>query len=761
MADTPPVTKKKTKQSWDNNKTDRISVARTAVQQQGPELSPLPVVEISSSAPSSKSNTVSSQQALWEMSPNVLHGYRSHTYNFTLSGLDKSVFYQANSPVTKKTYEERSKDLVVLTSAGKGDSVIIPNVSSNDVAKSMITSFNQQSPGRFDMFIDNVELETLFAFDKASTVTLPKSFRFDVFEPYSINGFVEALQVTAIAAGYVNYAEASFLLKMSFNGYPDGDGLPNVKTNIDKATRYFPIKIRGFQVDITEKGTRYQCVAYPYSDDALTDYDNRLQQSIQIQGSTISTVLENFMQSLTAQRKESEKQTRKKEPPDFDEYSIEFMASHAGAVPELKKFTNSEFVKIGQESQIFTYTDPQADAGRNGYSGRPPDGFVMKDEANRTVDRYGVEIRPASAQKSENSAISFAANTNITDCITAVIVGSTWHRQLLAELPSRIDNFGMVDYFSIMPEITNKEQINDLKNKPYQKISYIIRPYKVHYTRVPNYESQRINFSKIDLKKLAYRKYDYIYTGQNLDVLNFKIHFDNMFYEAIARAMGNTDIIGSKFSIEQSQTVVLKSEGKSTEQLKIEQQSSIASPAKRPLIGSSLDPTGSQPQWSDPYYILSSAMYNSVINSYTGMVRGELEILGDPLFLVMGGGNYKTDSAGYGITADGDVDIYNGQVFIEINFRNPDDVGAFSQGASAKFNKVSFSGVYMVTKVVSKFSGGVFKQRLSIVRMTQAEKDSNQTPNPGSLVNTSENTVNNKVVDSRDSSVTKIGVKTQ
>jgi hypothetical protein len=590
----------------------------------------------------------------------------------------------------------------------------------------LINEFNESSPGRFDMFIDNVEIDSLFAFSKNSTVTLPVSLRFEVYEPYGINGFVEALHVAAVAAGYVNYAEACFLLTMKFSGYPDGPGLPEVVTEIEKATKYFPIKITGFQVDLTERGSRYTCTAIPYSDDGLIDSENRLKQNIQVKGITVNDILTNFLRDLTEQRKESDKALRKENPPDFDEFKLEFVSPTSSAQQMSNYLKNSEFTEYGKENQIFVFNNPQTVAGKTGYDGR-----AKLDKGTAT---NGPDSDPKSA------AINFAADTNVTDCITAVITGSNWHRDLLKTLTEakRIDDFGMVNYFAIRLEVTNKTTINELKNRPFQIYTYVVTNYKIHYTRIPNYESKPFDWSKVDLSRIAYRKYDYLFMGQNVDVINFKIHFDNLYYEAVARAMGNTDALQSKNTIAYPTITPAKTDNKQRiDRLSKETSPVLPNVPKKEKLPDNGNPTATQPQWRDPYYSLSKSMYQAVINSNNAMIKGEIEILGDPFFLTMGGfNNYRPESAGYGVSKDGSVDLFQGQVFIQIKFRNPEDIKTFAEGGTAKFSKkpVSFNGIYMVTKVKSTFKAGVFKQVLQMLRMNQAEETLSTDTTPDALV---------------------------
>ena len=691
-------------------------------------------------------------QSLPSTEKNVLNGYRSYNYNFVLAGLDKS----ALTDPTVENFESSIKLLTILSSSGKGNSVITPSRSTDSSGQTLIKNFNKQSPGRFDMFIDNVEITTLMAFQKQSTTTLPTTCRFEVFEPYSINGFVEALHVTAVAAGYVNYAEASFILKMSFVGYSDDSDMPEPDKSIDKSTRYFTIKITGFQIDISERGTRYSCVAIPYNDDGFVDVKNRLQQNIQIGGGTVSQILEKFMTELTDQRKQSAIQAREKAPPGFDEYKIEFRPSVDENTDISNAIKNSKFVEFGKDNQLFGYGDPQTTQYKNAYPGKG--GTDARGRQNAAADPR------AAASDIKDPHINFPANSNINECIDAVLSGSTWARSIIEEI--KPDEYGMIYYFSVKLEITNKSEINDLENKPYQTYKYIVSPYRIHYTKVPNYNSQRFDFTKVaNLRKLAFRTYDYLYTGQNVDVTSFKIHFDHTYYEALGRAMGNTSAIGSKDSVSQSNIVDVKQSPKTAEDLKTDKRSSVPTPPRKEgvklLTADTIDtPTSAQSRSDDPYFLLSKAMYDAIINSNTGMIRGEIEIIGDPFYLATGGiGNYKPKSAGYGVTTDGSIDHNAGQVFIVINFKNPDDVGSFDEGGLVRFSdtRVSFSGVYMVTRVLSRFTNGLFRQRLQIIRMPQSDEPSSSSVSPAAVLKTVDNAINKRAVDTKPASTVKLG----
>jgi hypothetical protein len=258
--------------------------------------------------------------------PNVLNSYRSITYNFTLAGLKKGYLTD-----TKK-YRESELELVILKSGGKGTPGILPQTQLSDTQlteskkldesgenydkyakvvnkasadkvlsnnQELAKGFNAESPGRFDMFIEDISIDTLMAFTESGGTTLPTQIKFEVIEPYSINGFIEALHVAAISAGYASYLQASFVLKMDFWGYPDQGDFPDPE-KIPKATRYFPIGLTGIEVDISEKGTRYRCTAVPFNERSFGE-PNTVKKPIQMHGNTVSEILDTFMKNMNSQ----------------------------------------------------------------------------------------------------------------------------------------------------------------------------------------------------------------------------------------------------------------------------------------------------------------------------------------------------------------------------------------------------------------------------------------------------------------------------
>ena len=646
--------------------------------------------------------------------PNILSSYRSYTYNFTLAALDKSALSDPTIYRTAK-FQNSANNLVILKSGGKGSLGIHSDLTVNEEpvydkyaaqnnkikidalanTNNLISGFNENSPGRFDMFIENVEINTIMAFSKEGGTTQPTKISFDIIEPYSINGFIEALHVSAVAAGYISYVQASFILKLEFQGYPDGDNISSSEF-IPLSTRYFVIGFTKVEVEVTERGTKYHCSALPYEQRAFGQ-PNTLKQPINMSGSKVKSILEDFMTNLNKQIIESN--SKSKDPEDTkhnDRYVIKFPSwsdTDGFNVNEASDIGNADVTQLLRDATVFKFPDP----------GKTDDTKVKSKEHIINTDQ----------------TVQFAEGANIHECIAAVIRDSTYIRNILKNLPTKVDSYGMLDYFLIKLEITNQESTDAVYRKPFQVYTYVVTPYKIHYTRVPNYGDQKIDISKI--KKLSLREYNYIYTGKNIDVLNFKLNFNTLYYESAPTAMGNNNAVSAKNAAAPSNNVEVK--GQTGDTKVMQQDANGKAPVRTDESANEVSPdaggAGGQRQ-DDPYSVLARNMHNSVIDSKASMLTGELEIIGDPYFLVTGGiGNYNPKPAGRGVTVDGEATYNTGDVMITINFRNPDDINSFENGGMMRFdaNKVPFSGVYRVNAAVSTFNDGQFKQRLSVMRM--------------------------------------------
>ena len=693
-------------------------------------------------SPSNGSSTGSSKGV------NVLHKYRSVNYLFTLAALRRDDAHNPNA------YRDSTLDFVILKSGGKGDAGISKNVKpvqrevtvptppvtsdqqsaaaskkTSTVTTSttlkvddysgqgLVAGFNENSPGRFDMFIDNIEIETLMATNEGAGMTQPTTLSFDVTEPYSINGFIEALHVASIAAGYPTYTNAVFLLKLEFFGYPDGPGLPDPQVE-KNAIRYFPITLTSIDVSIDEKGTKYQVKAIGSNERGFGN-PSQIKKPIQMTGSTVGEILSSLMTNMTKQTIEGEKDSKQKIGANqYDEYRIKFPkwvedAGWSNGTTVVNDISNAKVSELLKDNTLYKFPD-------NGEETKPT-ANKPKDQKTPTPEQNAKQPE-AYKLNPQNPVVQFPEGKNIQECISAIIRDSHFVRDIVRKLNSesewkQVVKDNMVDYFLVKLEVENKSTTDEEKKRPYQIFTYVVTPFKILYTRIPGYAGQQVDMTV--LNKMVLREYNYIYMGKNLDVINFKLNFNTLFFEALPQGLGNTSSPPSRDGAARDAKVEVKTSPDNLQSAKQRELPSAPTQSSPDLTNVQRD-NGGQPQ-KDAYYNMAKSMHSAITDSKGSMLTGELDILGDPYYLVTGGiGNYNpTPSKNSNReTADGEAAHTYGEVLININFRNPIDINPLEKGGGMFFDPklIPFSGVYRVTKAKSTFKNGDFKQALDIIR---------------------------------------------
>ena len=692
---------------------------------------------------------------------NILNSYRSNTYNFTLAALTPD---DLKNPAR---YRDSKLKYVIAASKGKGANAISSEVESivsdvyetvNERAGRKLTSssvktgttsttyenvveeFNKVSPGRFDMFIDEVEIDSVVAPNEQTGLSLATGISFNIFEPLSINGFIEALHVSSLAAGWTGYLNACFLLKIDFLGYPDQNKQPVAEAEIIDATRYYPLKITSVEMDVSENGTRYRCKAIPYNEFGFSN-PGKIYTDISFYGETTKEVLESFFDALNFSVLErSVKEKTRETAKVVDTYEIYFpaMPQPGKGIDISKDAAENSIAKARinnslRSNVVYKFPPIEEAPGTTSLGSKTP-----KTSSPANSEAQNEMIREARGRVSATEVagdinrrydpykgqIQFAKDSNIYEIIEAVIRDSLYWENILADVEQAKGGDGMIDYFQIMIN-TVPTEMDTTFNMQRFKYQYLVVPYKVHHSRIPGQQ-----YSTFDAKKLqtyVKREYNYLYTGNNIDVLGFKLNFNNLFYQASNPKMGNTDQSGTDKAAGASNDPEIKAAPEGGAEANKD-------PNDRPQTfseddASSITGRGNAIQ-TNPYYQLAYNTHKAILESVS-LLKGELEILGDPFFLTTGGmGNFTPSLKDSAITILGEANINNGPVIIRLNFRNPIDIDPVTGDILFSKTNVSFSGIYQLMKCRSSFKDGAFKQQLSIVRYNgQIVDNSNQKEN--------------------------------
>lgn len=676
---------------------------------------------------------------------NILHNYRTFNYVITLACIKRESLLDPESLRDSEDY------YLVAKTSGKGNSVMKENVeytadeltrinnaktssstnpedtttvidalaSHRATRQKLVEGFNKNSSGRFDFFIDNIEIDSIMGGNNKTNLSIATGITFDVYEPYSINGFLETLQVSAVAAGHVNYVTAPYLLKIEFVGHPD-----NLHTNSSgerigrEASRYFIVVFTSVNVEMTAEGTVYRCAATPFSEKGYGDITNKLKVPVQITGKTVKEILLNLETALNDYEKSSAQKIYGTDV-NYDKYEIVFPSLTTQGVD----FTKENEIAQSKVSEF------------------------LKSNQNYRFSTQG-------AAKDYAPVALFADNSNIHDAITAIIRDSQYTRDIVTDLqntnPRVIDEMGFVTYFSVNVEVIPQKVWNAKLNRPFYTYRYLVVPYKLHYTRIPLLQNKTVDTTR--LKSLTAREYDYLYTGNNTDILSFNLKFDNLYYQAIPTYLGNAPLFSTQYGIQPSPSANLQlTDNAEEDQLT---RNIPASPVAIDLRNNNVQVASglSMPQdFSDPYDAMVKNFHQAILDNLS-MVEASVQILGDPYYLLDGGAsNYYPKLLSYALTVDGQAPHYLSDVFVNITFRNPFDIDpGTGQYLFSEQNKiVPFSGIFRVVEVSNRFIGGSFEQELKLIRVPGQIIDTGKRPDKSASVTTTpkqESTVPAKTV---------------
>ena len=662
---------------------------------------------------------------------NVLNRYRNVTYNITLAALTP------DNLRVPESYRSRKLKYVIASSKGKGSGAISADVVARKIdvteesdvrdrggnvvgknttivgakedfsARDIVREFNKVSPGRFDMFIDGLEVNTLLSPNRETGPAIATTVKFEIFEPMSANGFIEALHVSALAAGWTGYLNACYVIRLDFVGYPDDEVNPTAESKTINATRFFPIKLTGTEMEVTENGTRYRVSAIPFNEAGFAN-PNKIYTDISFSGNSVKEVLENLFEGINKSTKE---RAAKEKTPEaakiIDRYELYFPALPKSGESLKIETTDTEIAKAKLNEMLrsnVVYKFPPIE--------QSPDTTNQSDAETARLNRQAGNAPAATTNPKRydpiKNQIQFASNSNIHEIIEAVIRDSLYFEKVLKDVETAKKGDGMIDYFQIMIN-TIPGPMDTTFNRQTFIFQYIICPYKVHYSKLPG--QQNSNFNANTMKNYVKRVYNYIYTGKNIDVLSFKLNFNNLFFQAANPKLGNSDISERGAGASNDPTVKAPTNGAKDASKDQNDRAPIM-----PSVEAGSSTGRGQPIQQNPYYQIAFAAHQAILQS-TNMLTGEIEILGDPFYLATGGmGNYLPPLKDIAITQTGEANFNNGPVVARINFRNPVDIDEETGFTKFSETAVPFSGVYQVTRCQSTLRDGNFKQRLNIMR---------------------------------------------
>jgi hypothetical protein len=211
-----------------------------------------------------------------------------------------------------------------------------------------------------------------------------------------------------------------------------------------------------------------------------------------------------------------------------------------------------------------------------------------------------------------------------------------------------------------------------------------------------------------NLRNQVSKKYDYIYTGNNTEILSWRIFYNLAWHNFMPTDLSANPGTGmSNFQVNAD-----------IDQVGFALPSMIFSQELSPVniltgIAKNLGMGGTTTGAMDSTVAQSKIISNLVLAA-GDMINLDMSIRGDPYWLPnSASGNYRSEALSYTMMSDTSVNAFSGNQFVIVNFRTPIDLDP--ETGLYKFTTVldNISGLYNVFQMEHRFQKGSFTQKFT------------------------------------------------
>jgi len=286
-------------------------------------------------------------------------------------------------------------------------------------------------------------------------------------------------------------------------------------------------------------------------------------------------------------------------------------------------------------------------------------------------------------------------------------------------------------WFKIIPTVRLLDF--DVRKRVWaREITYSVIPYKIYNLRAD------IGPQGVQLYPVKY--YNYLYTGQNDDVLDFDIKFNALYFNQVTAYRNSlTDVnptAASNTTDNQTQNYPNYNGGgnaPTTTTAASSQYDAVMPLVMKPVVQNSRsNATGGASTAKETASVDLEA--SIMTNSQADMLNVKLKIIGDPDYIKQDDVFYRPPLEGFNVASKPSTDprltagnsslvMDKGGLYVQLLFRIPSDIDETTgfMKFNTNYKQSVFSGLYIVTKVSSHFTNGQFTQELELVRLVRQQ----------------------------------------
>lgn len=648
--------------------------------------------------------------------PNVLFPFASYNALFTLSGLSQKELENTTTLLNSKPHD------IIVRSAGIGPTENQPSnlgpdqfrgfsaddkelLQKNERLRGAIDKSKRVLSANRDLFIRSVTMNSVPGLNEKRRLTSVTQIQMEIVEPAGIT-LLERVRGAAINNGFLDHLDAPFMLTIDFQGFDENGNTINSKETM---RRVIPVKIVDMQLDVNQGGTVYSVKAIPYNEFAYVNQYNypRTSGTLSPAGKRLSDVFV-ALETLLNKQNEDEKEEEQVEKPDI--YTITFDNNSTDGIKDLA-LTFDSMDQTGMAAQGVTGSDGGFYVGTG--QEVPPD--YMRINTNNSIIKILEEIMKGHPEYTDKKFEQFKQKAS-RELSKAQFNGGA------QEVLEQAEEF-YFPYFKIRSSVVPIEgEFDSIRGTQRKKVNFHVEPYKIHaYSLAIPGVSTGVNF-----KSFVFKTYNYIFTGENVDILDLDINYKVAYFQSRLKDFEATDKRKNKI-----EKVSGKKTGSTSANTHFADQPfhlrSVPSNAKSEGTGK----TGGTPTQLD-------AFLDSLTHPLADMVNIRMEILGDPAWISQSQFiplNASKFTQGTGRGSDPDISYwranrgriwndklrcYNTDVaepIIMLNFRMPTDIDDQKGIYELQSNQsAAFSGLYRVVMVEHNFTDGRYTNVLQLTR---------------------------------------------
>ena len=645
--------------------------------------------------------------------PNPLHRFASYSYALSLWWLDKgdlNNLANCTDVADALSYKLSDKSYVLAEDSGLYPDRRVP------------------ASGGLNYYMSDLTMNTTIEPSAGTGQTNEINGKFNITEPYGcslVNVIVAQSKADGAAA---NHVMQPYLLQVDFFGYDDaGKPIPVEQTELYR--KRWPIRITNMKIDFNNGGTKYGCDFVPCSHEAWKANAAKLPHAMTIVAGTFGELF-----------KEIEKQYNQHH---LDQVVVKGIAQYADSIhfdidPDIadSPIVNPDNQSLSQSNPSATDTDLK----------KAPFNFSLEEDIEKIIQKafaqcnfwIGDQIGATGQAQSKQSEASNATIMNTYKTVVQV-------------LHQGVTGSGAI--------VSNELDVYRCQY-PYRYI------FKIHQYATWGGTHPLDKSGLADSRGYVTKQYNYVYTGQNTDIIELKANFNFDYFTAVLA-----------YSTNQAAAKVTPNSINDTQAQYAPQTGYVLTPSF--LINTVL------PQLKDINILgpsrVQAIVQNMNVSSGLGgnapaitgmdvlkskqfksdMVTVKMEIVGDPTLLKQDDwlycpspktsteyNNWNTMSQYDFAVKYGHMRMDTAQVIVGLQINTPIDIDTDYGNSGLMFpamqrnnNQVTslFSGQYKIVLIRSTFTNGKFQQHLELARIMNQELPNATQPDTDATSRSQEN----------------------